>query len=293
MPQTFESSTTLCEYRVWGFDVLLHWNRGYISMTLIQNMRSDIILTALFTFLSIPATAPVRYTNRPLNGYACFDNYFENLTDVPQSMCVHRCLSNQQCNTLSYNPVGSYCLLGSEPCPSAKRHPEFMLMVFRYKEHRDCISWIPKHEDNTTDRLVVSSMGIEIRVSRVNSENDLYPGFATPPVHRPGVASGIMAIATKTGETRTFTTYDVLVVSTSCSLAWAPYKATERLPDRVVQTGFQGDVAVYSIMMPRDVMFYGWMELFGFYVAGENVGYFPELQNGQTTTTEMYILVEV
>ena len=49
---------------------------------------------AMVTFLSAVTTAPAKYTNRPLNGYVCSDNFYDNLTDISQHQCVHRCLSN-------------------------------------------------------------------------------------------------------------------------------------------------------------------------------------------------------
>ena len=108
----------------------------------------------MIPFLSEATTATAKCTNRPLNGYVCSDNFYDNLTDMASHRCFHRCLSDPQCATLPYNPVGHYRLLGFEPCPLATLHPEFMLMIFRETERRDCISCISRNNDAITNTII-------------------------------------------------------------------------------------------------------------------------------------------
>ena len=236
---------------------------------------------AMVTFMSAVTTAPAKYTNRPLNGYVCSGNFYDNLTDISQHQCVHRCLSNGQCATLSYNPVSHYCLLGFEPCPSATLHPEFMLMVFRETERRDCIFWIPRNNDTTTDRVFTAMVGNPFRLGRLSEGDNQIPGFAKP---------GILYITDLIlNQRRTVSEYDILVVSPSCSLAWLPYRSGDSLPEGSQQTGIMNGVAVYSIMVPDHKK---GIQRFGLYVVGEVVGHYS-FRGDIHTTTDMYILVHV
>ena len=235
----------------------------------------------VFVLLSKAAAPHTKYTNRPLNGYFCNANFLENATDVSQHQCVHRCLSNSQCTTLSYNPVGRYCLLASERCPSATLHPEFMLMVFRETErHPNCISWI-RRDEAATDRILTATMGHPYELGRLSEGNDQIPGF---------VRYGRLFIADlNTNRERWVREYSVLVVSPSCTLAWVPYKAGDSLPNGAQQAGVLNGVALYSIMVPLEE--HG-LQRFGFHVVGEGVGRYGSYGDIYTTT-DMYILVPV
>ena len=239
---------------------------------------------AMITFLFAATTALAKYTNRPLNGYVCNDNFYEHRTDISQHQCLHRCLSNDQCATLSYNPVGNFCLLGSERCPSATLHPEFMLMVFRETErHQDCISWIPGNKETTTDRVLTATVGPPFRLARWSDGNNQLPGFSKT------IGMMFFPDVNINQFRRIVGGYDVLVVSRSCTLAWVPYTAGKPLPDGAQQTGVLNGVAVYSIMVPDKRKK---LQRFGSYVAGDVVGY-QTLWGDIRNVTDVYILVLV
>ena len=247
------------------------------------------IWTVMGTLLYAAAAAVTKYTNRPLNGFYCNESFYENVSDVSQHQCIHRCLSNSQCATLSYNPVGLYCLLSLETCLMATPHPEFMLMVFREMEHhRDCISWIPGNDENTTKRLLTTTERLPFRLGRSNEGSNQIPGLALPPL--PDVQLGMMFVADRNSKTgRWVFEYDVLAVSPSCTLAWVDYKATDALPDGAQQTGVVNRVAAYSIKVIREEFD---LQTLGFYVAGDVAGYYW-LFDDVAHATDMLILVRV
>ena len=245
-----------------------------------------LIWTVMGTLLYVAAAATTKYTNRPLNGLYCNASSYENLTDVSQHQCLHRCLSNSKCAALSYNPVGLYCLLRSDPCPSAKLQPDFMLMVFTETERRDCISWIPGNEEYTITRLLKATVGLPFRVGRLYEGDSQITGFVM--ASQSAGAYGELYIADPNSmRVRSVLEYDVLLVSPSCTLAWVPYKAGDDLPDGAQQTGVLDGVAVYSIMVPESVF-----QIFGFYIVGTVVGYYSWAGDFHTTDN-MYLLVHV
>ena len=152
----------------------------HFNLFQIQKMKATcMIMCTVGVILLLNAAGSItKYTNRPLNGQFCNGNFYENVTDMSQHWCLHRCLSNSQCATLSYNPVGYYCLLGYEACSSATLHPEFMLMVFRELEQLDCISCVPRDDASTTDRLLTTTVGPPYLLGLWREGNNQMPGFA-------------------------------------------------------------------------------------------------------------------
>ena len=260
---------------------------GFVGVFQIQhfNMKTtSMIILAVVLFVSVTVTVVAKFTNRPLNGNFCNDTCYMNLTNTFQHQRLHRCLSNSQCATLSYNPVGRYCLLRSEPCPSATLHPQFMMMVFRETErHHDCISWIPKTGTTTDYRLFTSTAGYQYNLGRSLEEDNQITGFA--------YGMHLRIPDRESNRENLVDEYELLAVSPSCTLAWVPYNAGDTFPDGVLQTGLRNGVAVYSIMVPR-VYRGNPYQRFGFYVAGEDVGYYTWHSNIHRPS-EMYILVKV
>ena len=254
------------------------------------NMKSISTTIWVVVFILLPEVVASKaiYTNIPLNGYFCDGDFYENITDVSHPRCLHRCLSNSKCVTLSYNPVGHYCLLESERCPSATLHSEFMLMVFRESERQhDCISWVPKSEEATTHRLLKATVGYPYRLGRLNEGNNQTIGFAFDWIAstRPGILY-VADLQVKRG--KLVEEYDVLVASPSCTLAWVPYTAGDSLPDGAQQTGVLNGVAVYSIMKQRTGSQY-----FGFYVARGVKGYYTDRHGQLFKPKNMYLLIHI
>ena len=229
-----------------------------------------------------------KFTNRPLNGYYCNNEHYQTLRFVSQHKCTHNCITSPMCGALSYNPQNRLCLLSSEPCPVAEEHPEFMLMVFRYTLEERCDVWIPKDGETGASRLVRSHIGNDNRVGRFVNGSNIYVG---------GTAGGKLWYPRRehTNE-ESFTSYEVLTTSSSCTLAWLPYHAGDVLPKGALKTGYLVDSGpLYSANLPMTVVYNHVVHVtslhFGHYTLGDAVGYIPYY--GSFRTADMSILIVV
>ena len=224
-----------------------------------------------------------KYTNRPMQGYYCNGPYQINVTVTSQHQCTHKCISDSKCRMLSYNTVRNYCLLGTEPCVVADKHPDFLLMIFRLSETEQCVSW---ETDNIPKRMVESLQhsppGV---VCRHRIAQDVHPGIGfpqtqenchfTPPSRREKLAP--------------WPDYELLSISSNCTLAWMPYTPGNILPTSAVQTGYITAVGhTYTARIYRSDLD---SVKFGVYVPGESAAHYPYF--GDKSSTLFDILVQV
>ena len=83
-------------------------------------------------------------------------------------------------------------------------------MVFRETEQLgNCISWIPRNEENITDRAVITAVGMPVLIGRLSEGNNQITGFATP---LPPIHDGKLYVADlNLDQERAVSEYDVLV----------------------------------------------------------------------------------
>ena len=158
-----------------------------------------------------------------------------------------------------------------------------MLMVFRLSETEQCVSWetanIPKR---MVESLKHSPPGA---VCRHRIAQDVHPGLGfpqsqkychfTPPSHREELAP--------------WSDYELLSVSSNCTLAWMPYTPGDTLPTSAVQTGYITTVGhTYTARIHHtDTDSFK----FGVYVPGESAAHYPYF--GDKSSAIFDILVRV
>ena len=224
-----------------------------------------------------------KYITHSVQGYYCSSSYQVNITVTPQHHCTQKCIAESQCRVLSYNTVHHYCLLGTEPCAVADKHPDFFLMVFRLSETEQCVSWetgkIPKR---MVESLLHSPPGA---VCRLRIAQDIHPGLGFPKTQE----NCHFAAPSRQEELAPWPDYEVLSVSSNCTLAWMSYTPGDILPISAVQTGYITAVGhTYTARIYRtdiDSL------KFGVYVPGENAAHYPYF--GDKSSSVFDILVQV
>ena len=224
-----------------------------------------------------------KYTNNPMPGYYCNGPYQVKITVTSQHHCTLKCISDSRCRVLSYNTVHHYCLLSMEPCVVADEHPDFMLMVFRLSETEQCVSW----ETGSIPRRMVESLQHPPpgAVCRYGIAQDVHPGIGFPQVQHPCYVTPL------TGQEASapWPDYDILSVSSNCTLAWMPYTPGNILPTSAVQTGYvTGTGETYTTRIYRSELNY---PKFGVYVPGDNAAHYPYI--GDQSSAIFDILVQV
>ena len=229
-----------------------------------------------------------KYTNRPLDGYYCNNGYYANVTAIHQHRCTNICIKDPQCLVLSFNVIRHYCLLNSRPCAIAHKHPEFLLMVFRWDPDVHCSNWVPppNYGVNVPPRLVENppSQAAHCAVGRIRIGANVHPGHVGHVVSSSRgffIVDGVIVAE--------HSNYELLSVSPNCTVAWFPYTAEETLPPGVLKSGYTENLGpTYSIRVWRpDVQ----IDSYGIYRNGDTVGFYPH--HNIWPTPEMDILVIV
>ena len=224
-----------------------------------------------------------KYTNNPMQGYYCSGSYQVNMTETSQHHCTHKCIADSQCRLLSYNTVHHFCLLGTEPCAVADKHPDFLLMVFRLTETEQCVSW---ETENISKRMVVSLQhSPTIAVCRHRIAQDVHPGMGFPQTKK----NCHFTPPSRREELAPWPDYELLSVSSNCILAWMPYTPGDNLPTSAVQTGYITAVGHTYTARIHDADTDSLK--FGVYVPGENAAHYPYF--GDKSATVFDILVQV
>ena len=229
-----------------------------------------------------------KYTNRPLNGYYCNNGHYTNVTAIQQHRCTNICIKDPQCLVLSFNAIRHYCLLNSRPCAIAHKHPEILLMIFRWDPDVHCSNWVPPPNDgvNIPPRLVENdpSQKVHCAVGRIRVGANVHPGHVAHIVSSSAgffIVDGVRVVENSN--------YELLSVSPNCTLAWFPYTAGEALPPGVLQSGYTENLGpTYSIRVWSSQF---QVDLYGVYRIGDTDGYY--VANTALTTKEMDILVIV
>ena len=257
-----------------------------ISYHLLYSNAPKMIFHILTIFLVgkyiFARTCSQKYTNHPMQGYYCKGLYQINMTET-RHHCTHKCSADSQCRVLSYNTVHHYCLLSMEPCVVADEHPDFMLMVFRLSETEQCVSW---ETGNIPNRIVeILQHSPPGAVCRHRIAQDIHPGLGFPKTQE----NCHFTPPSRQEELAPWPYYELLSVSSNCTLAWMPYTPGDILPTSAVQTGYitaVGHTYTARIYHADTASF-----KFGVYVPGENGAHYPYF--GDKSSTVFDILMQV
>ena len=220
-----------------------------------------------------------KYTNTPLNGYYCASQTDTTLLGVTQALCTHACLTSPGCAALSYNGATGNCSLVTQPCASARKHDDSLLMILRDQQDIDCIVWVQDEDGVVPDRMLTDSYS----VGRVSVDGDVLVGQAD----RPG--GNWNTYIAHEGNQIYFPNENILTVHPTCTVAWVPYKAGDILPHTAVGTGMLADDRhLYSTLSWHASAGY-WR--IGSYAEGDTAAYYA--YSGSNAVTEFDILVSV
>ena len=219
------------------------------------------------------------YTNRPLNGFCCPDGNFENITDIDQPQCTRRCLINQACKVMSYNPTDRVCILGDVACDVAVRQPNYMLMVFRAEFSLDCSVWRPKTNPFSARTVDTRVGNLHEAVSGKQVEVDFLVGHGRPEIPPSSFV--------RNGREVSYQDVSVLTVNPACTLAWVPYTAESTLPKNALVCGQIAGPTYCAQMWRPDVQ----RMIYGHYPDGGTAGYYAYY--GVKSVAEIDILTRV
>ena len=228
-----------------------------------------------------------KYMSRPLNGYHCETGNYANFTES-QHHCTTICIRDPRCWVISFNAAKGHCLLNSEPCALAEKHPEFMLLVFRSDEVVQCSSWVPP--PNTGSALPPRPItNREQRISRAVGR--IKRGLSVHPGHINHYRSSGPGFFPVNGEmVRAGTQFELLSASVKCTFAWHPYIAGDPLPRGALPAGYLEAIGQTYSMRVKETN--DGVDAFGYYAPGDSNGYIVQ-GTRITPEKEMDILIQV
>ena len=225
------------------------------------------------------ANGIIGYTHRPLNGHFCNTGLYKNVGQLNQLACTRSCIISTTCMLLMYNPHNKTCfhLHGSHPCHLVTPHPEIMIMRFKPSLQEQCL--VPSQHPN--DRLVGTSSGYPRMLSRKYKDGVLCLGCSNNDVYRHFYYAGpeITTVCPVVPA-------EIMVVHSSCTVAWVTYNAGEILPRGAIVMGYWNGKPCYST---RHLI--GPEQSFGWYVEGNDVATYDHF--GRQTSAVFGILISV
>ena len=232
-------------------------------------------------------------TRKLVNDFYCpADTGTIKLANVPLHVCTHYCISESQCPVLTYHPNRSLCLVHKDICVEMVRGAEqvFSSIILFWPRKQDCISWKP-YLGNVPDsaRIVHMDGGGRI-VVRLHHNNEILPGRFDKAQNQVKTVSLVSNSININMEEPEFLV-EFLVVSDTCSIAWVPHMAGNRMPSRAVVGGRKENGGLLFFTSLWTTNRGGKREfLYGYFDPETQLGY--TLNSGVASNSSVNIMVE-
>ena len=235
------------------------------------------ISLSLYLHSTFATACELKYSKEPLYGLQCVTTTTTSVWHTVQPQCVWRCLRQNTCRYINYNPDTNYCELGFDQCESLQPSAGVIVNAFG-PPRQDCLHWGSRHEPG---RVPVQTMR----------------GFVARIIRNKDVLLGNLSVGSlqywahgwksrKVGPVyETDPKLEILTKDAACPLPWMHYTAGEMLPFGIVTGGCLVDGSttyVAKVIHNND-------EVFGYYNPKSALAYYEF--SGLHTTSEMDLLV--
>lgn len=213
----------------------------------------------------------------PKAGYYCLSETYINLTNIPEHLCIHRCMTStpaRPCTAVSYNIKAHYCILAPTPCYTCNLTLDVDFVYIPLKPGRPTVTWVPY---NTVESYPQNTVGdASVMVGRAQVGGDLLVGL---------IDTSSFTFYYYGGSTATV--YDVLVINPTCSYTWISYEASDGpVPAGAVEGGVKDGATIFVTKTESSSG-----TAFGYYDVQTEYHYIVYLGGSNTMTKSAYLLV--
>ena len=155
-------------------------------------------------------------TEAPIDGMACQPFEYQNIMADKPEFCSLACIQIDRCEATIYDRTLGMCMLMNDPCFSPKPYFNHLYQSYKHK----CTKWVPDTENHIAYSYIEAGTQRSY-VSRKAHDGNMVVGkktsyfFAVNPIDSTGISLG---------------SHELLVVESSCSVAWVAYDSSSNQP---------------------------------------------------------------